>query len=258
VPPIVSVSALDFSYPRDRRRALDGFELSIDGGARCIVVGRNGAGKSTLLHILAGKHMVPEDKVRVLGRPAFHDTSLIAEVTFLGGPFRFDVDIVVGDILARTPGVDRERAQRLIGILDVDTRWHMHRVSDGQRRRVQILLGLLRPSRLLLLDEVTTDLDLIARVDLLELLREETEKNGATILYATHIFDALEDWATHVAYLRQGKLVRLSRLGEIGELDDHRRRGVSSPLYRTIEGWFRSEGPSGAAETSVDFAGQPR
>jgi CCR4-NOT complex subunit CAF16 len=178
--------------------------------------------------------------VRVLGRPAFHDTTLAAEVTFLGGPFRFDVDIVVGDILARTPGLDEERAGRLIGILDVDPAWHMHRVSDGQRRRVQILLGLLRPARLLLLDEVTTDLDLIARVDLLELLREETTR-GATILYATHIFDALEDWATHVAYLVRGRLARLQRLDELVDLAELRRRGVASPLYRTIERWFRAE-----------------
>jgi CCR4-NOT complex subunit CAF16 len=241
VAPILSVSSLFFSYPRDGRRALDGLSVDVEAGARCIVVGRNGAGKSTLLHILAGKHLVPEERVRVLGRPAFHDTSLAAEVTFLGGQFRFNVDIVVGDILARTPGLDRVRADRLLGILEIDPAWHMHRVSDGQRRRVQILLGLLRPARLLLLDEVTTDLDLIARVDLLELLREETEARGATILYATHIFDALEDWATHVAYLVRGRLALHARLDEIADLAEMRRRGVASPLYRTIEAWFRGE-----------------
>jgi len=238
---LVSVNDLTFRYPRDQRLALDRLSLELPAGVRCIVVGRNGAGKSTLLHILAGKHLIPEDKVRVLGRPAFHDTSLAADVQFLGGPFRFDVDIVVADILLRTPGLDRERADRIIGILDIDPGWHMHRVSDGQRRRVQILLGLLRPSRLLLLDEVTTDLDLIARVDLLELLREETEARGATILYATHIFDALEDWATHVVYVRAGRLARLTRIDALAELGELRRRGVASPLYRTIEGWFRSE-----------------
>ncbi len=241
MPPVVSVDSLDFVYPRDRRRVLEGFSLEIDAGVRCIVVGRNGAGKSTLLHILAGKHLVPVEKVKVLGRPAFHDTSLAADVTFLGGQFQFDVDIVVGDILARTPGTDPERVARLVHILDVDVGWHMHRVSDGQRRRVQILLGLLRPARLLLLDEVTTDLDLIARVDLLELLREESEVRGATILYATHIFDALEDWATHLAYIRNGRLALLAPLGELADLAELRRRGVASPLYRTIEHWFRSE-----------------
>src|SRR5262249_62143084 len=102
-------------------------------------------------------------------------------------------------------------------------------------------LGLLGPAKLLLLDEVTTDLDLIARVDLLELLREETEERGATILYATHILDALEDWATHVAYLHHGKLVRFLALGDVPELLALRRRGISSPLYRVVEAWLREE-----------------
>ncbi len=205
--PIVSIQGLDFRYPSVDRRALEDLHFVVEPGWRCLLVGRNGAGKTTLLHILAGKHMVPEDSVLVLGRPAFHDTSLAAEVTFLGGPFRFDVDVVVADILQRTPGIDMWR--RAIGCspcLGVNPGWHMHRISDGQRRRGQILLGLLHPPRLLLLDEVTTDLDLIARVELLEFLREETEQSGAAILYATHILPTrLEDWATHIALPRAGQ-----------------------------------------------------
>jgi len=239
--PTVEILELDFRYPTSDRRALDDLNLVLEPGMRCIVVGRNGAGKTTLLHILSGKHMVPEAKVLVLGRPAFHDTSLAAEVTFLGGPFKFDVDVVVADILARTPGIDPARRDRLLATLGVNPGWHMHRISDGQRRRVQILLGLLHPAKLLLLDEVTHDLDLIARVDLLELLREETEKRGATILYATHILDAIEDWATHVLYLHHGKLMRFIALADLPELAALRRRGVSSPLYRVVELWLRSE-----------------
>ena len=227
--PVIEVRGLDFTYQRATRPALIDFSLRIPAGVRCLLVGRNGAGKSTLLHLLAGKHLVPEEQVRVLGRPAFHDTTLAAEVTFLGGPFRFDVDIVVADILARTPHVDEARMRQLIEVLGVDTDWHMHRVSDGQRRRVQILLGLLNPSRLLLLDEVTTDLDLIARVDLLALLREETERNGTTILYATHIFDALDEWATHVVHVEGGRLVSFTPVEQL-----------ERPLYRLVERWLRA------------------
>jgi CCR4-NOT complex subunit CAF16 len=236
----VEILGLDFRYPTADRRALDDLNLVVEAGMRCIIVGRNGAGKTTLLHILSGKHMVPEAKVRVLGRPAFHDTTLAADVTFLGGPFKFDVDVVVADILARTPGIEPARRDRLLATLGVNPGWHMHRISDGQRRRVQILLGLLHPTRLLLLDEVTHDLDLIVRGDLLELLREETER-GATILYATHILDALEEWATHVIYLHHGKLVRFVALADLPELQGLRRRGVSSPLYRVVEQWLRGE-----------------
>jgi ABC-type uncharacterized transport system ATPase subunit len=55
-----------------------------------------------------------------------------------------------GDFPARKmidamPGVDEARKQRLMAVLDVDPEWRMHQVSDGQRRRVQICVGLLRP-----------------------------------------------------------------------------------------------------------------
>jgi CCR4-NOT complex subunit CAF16 len=225
---VIEISDLDFRYPRGRRPALEHFSFSVEEGRRVLLVGRNGAGKSTLLHLLAGRHLIAEDRVRVLGRPAFHDTSLVEDVTFLGGPFRFDVDIPVADILERAPGVEVGRRDRLLEVLGVDPGWHMHRISDGQRRRVQILLGLLRPSRLLLLDEITTDLDLIARLDLLELLRKESVERGATIVYATHIFDALEDWGTDVAFLEAGRLERHVRLA-----------ALPRPLYRVVEGWLR-------------------
>jgi CCR4-NOT complex subunit CAF16 len=228
---LLEVRGLTFRYPGARAPALVDFQMQLEPGARCLLVGRNGAGKSTLLHVLAGRHLVPEEKVRVLGRAAFHDTSLAHEVSFLGGPFHFDVDIGVADILRNTPGVDAARRDRLLAVLGVDPGWHMHRVSDGQRRRVQILLGLLRPSRLLLLDEITTDLDLLARIDLLALLREECEQRGSAILYATHIFDALEDWATHVALLEAGRLLRLDPIGAL-PLGD-------TPLHRLVERWLR-------------------
>ena len=237
--PILEIRGLDFRYPSAQRRALDGFELALGPGIRCLLVGRNGAGKTTLLHVLAGKHLVPEDKVLILGRPAFHDPSLAGEVTFLGGSYTFDVDIVVADMLQRTPGIDPVRRDRLLTALGVNPGWHMHRISDGQRRRVQILLGLIKPARLVLLDEVTTDLDPLARAQLLEFLREETETRGVTVLYATHIFDTLEEWATHIALLEDGKLARLTEIRDLPELRAPGQQKSRSPLYRVVEKWLR-------------------
>ena len=64
---------------------------------------------------------------------------------------------------------------------------------------------------MLLLDEITVDMDVVGRLDLLKFFVEECETRGATIIYATHIFDGLEKWITHVAYLADGQL----RIGEL-------------------------------------------
>jgi len=218
-----------------------GVDLEVEHGARCLLLGANGAGKTTLLRIVAGKHMVPEESVRVLGRSAFHDTSLADRVEFLGGGFPFEVDIRVGTLVDGVMGVDPARRERLIQLLEVDLDWHMHSVSDGQRRRVQILLGLMRPSEVLLLDEVTTDLDLIARQDLLAFLAAECERHGTAILYATHILGALDDWATHLAYMVAGRIVLMERLENIPDLVRLRESGSSAPLLRLMDGWLRRD-----------------
>lgn len=92
-------------------------------------------------------------------------------------------DIVVSHFLDSVGGYrHKERRNRLLDILDVDLDWHMHQISDGERRRVQLVMGLMAPWDVLLLDEVTVDLDVLVRDELLSFLKEESESRGATIL----------------------------------------------------------------------------
>jgi CCR4-NOT complex subunit CAF16 len=228
--PAIEVRALEFAYP-DGPAVLRGLDFALAPGARCLLVGANGSGKTTLLNVLAGRHMRADAAARVLGRPVFSDTALAGDVALLGGLFPFDVDLSVDEILARQHGVDDARRERLLGVLGVERGWRMSRVSDGQRRRVQLVLGLLRPKRVLLLDEVTTDLDVLARADLLAFLRDESEQGGATILYATHIFDGLETWATELAHLHKGTIVQHVPIASLA---------AGAPLGRTMERWLRA------------------
>lgn len=118
----------------------------------------------------------------------------------------------------------------------------MHQVSDGQRRRVQIFLGLIRPFKILLLDEVTVSLDVVVRQDLLRWLKMESETRGATILYATHIFDGLDDWPTHLHYLcNKGHTGWQGKIGDLGLYQQLRAKGEPSPLLRIAESWLRAE-----------------
>jgi len=204
--PAIEIRGLTFSYPGAQAPVFSDLSLAIPGAARCLLLGANGVGKSTLLRLVAGRHLIRPEVVSVLGRPAFHDTNLAGEVAFLGGPFPFSADIRVGEILAARAGVDPARRARVLGILEIDPDWRMHQVSDGQRRRVQLLLDLERRLRVILLDEVTAELDVLARADLLAFLREESEGHGLTVVYASHVFDGLGSFATHVAFLSPGRL----------------------------------------------------
>ncbi|KAL9999783.1 putative P-loop containing nucleoside triphosphate hydrolase [Helianthus debilis subsp. tardiflorus] len=121
-------------------------------------------------------------------------------------------------------GDNPQRRAELIKVLDIDLSWRMHKVSDGQRRRVQICMDLLKEFKVHLLDEITVDLYVLARADLLTFLKKECEERGATIIYATHIFDGLENWPSHIVYVAHGKLQLASTMEE-----------------RTVEQWLRKE-----------------
>ena len=92
-------------------------------------------------------------------------------------------DIVVSHFLDSVGGYRyKERRDHLLDLLDVDLDWRMHNISDGERRRVQLCMGLMAPWDILLLDEVTVDLDVLVRHELLAFLKQDSEARGATII----------------------------------------------------------------------------
>ncbi|KAI8341176.1 P-loop containing nucleoside triphosphate hydrolase protein [Chlamydoabsidia padenii] len=244
----VDVENLNFDYGGPP--ILDNLSLILKPGSRCILVGANGVGKTTFLRILGGKRMVSGNKVNVLGKNVFQDAP--KGVTYLGTEWannpvvRSDLSV---DYLLYSMGSKRwpERTQRLLKVLDVDTKWHMHQVSDGQRRRVQLVMGLLQPWDLLLLDEVTVDLDVLVRADFLAFLKEETDTREATIVYATHIFDGLGQWPTHVAHVTEGTIVGLHTMDdhfeelEKAKQDNRNRHSLDSPLMELCYEWLRQD-----------------
>ena len=92
-------------------------------------------------------------------------------------------DIIVSHFLDSVGGYRyKERRDFLLDLLDIDPDWHMHNISDGERRRVQLCMGLMAPWDVLLLDEVTVDLDVLVRHELLGFLRQDSEARDATII----------------------------------------------------------------------------
>ncbi|KAJ3195374.1 CCR4-NOT regulatory complex component [Irineochytrium annulatum] len=255
----IEVRDLTFDF-NGAHKALDGVNLDLARGSRTLLVGANGAGKSTLLRLLAGKTMV-KGGVRVLGKNPFFESNL--GVTYLGTEWAMNPvvrrDIPVARLLKSLGAQEHpERCSQLLDIMDIDPDWHMHEVSDGQRRRVQIVLGLMKPWDVLLLDEVTVDLDVLVRRDLLDFLVSETQTRPCTIVYATHIFDGLGGWPTHVAHIADGVMLKVRDVmgqGGFPELEEERalsragREGAggmlievdNSPLLRVVEKWLRED-----------------
>jgi CCR4-NOT complex subunit CAF16 len=230
-------------------RVLKNINLTLAPGQRVLVVGGNGAGKSTLLSVLAGKHLTTDDTALIFGRDSFRDTMLNQlrayvsadwghrSVAFASHAMAYSADIAIEEMMVKLQAEFPERRNYLLQVLRIDPKWRLHRLSDGQRRRVQLFLALIRPSKLIILDEVLGMLDIISRENILSFLKEETETRQATVLLATHIFDGTEVWASHVVYICKGTI------GYHGTIQDcvTLHTGTPLPMYRVVELWLRQE-----------------
>ncbi|KAF2084635.1 ABC transporter-like protein [Saccharata proteae CBS 121410] len=206
--PSIAVKSLSYLFP-DGSSGLRDVILDLPPGSRTLLIGANGAGKTTLLRLLSGKRMAPSDTVLIGGVDPFKDG--LEGVTYLGLEWVLNpivrTDIDVPSLLSSVGGdYYTERRDQLVDILDIDLNWRMHAVSDGERRRAQLAMGLIRPWTILLLDEITVDLDLLSRSNFLKFLKTETETRPCTIVYATHILDNLAEWPSHLVHMSLGKV----------------------------------------------------
>lgn len=186
--------------------------------------------------------MAPTGTVSISGIDPF--TSGLEGVTYLGLEWVLNpivrTDIDVPTLLASVGGdYYTERRDELVHVLDVDPAWRMHAVSDGERRRVQLAMGLLRPWRVLLLDEITVDLDLLSRSDFLAFLKRETESRPCTIVYATHILDNLAHWPTHLVHMHIG---RVKEWGQVEKFNvEGLRKSGNSQLGELVLEWLKDD-----------------
>ncbi|KAL9040016.1 MAG: hypothetical protein Q9214_004646 [Letrouitia sp. 1 TL-2023] len=243
-PPSINVTSLSYAFPNGST-GLHNISFTLPPGSRTLLIGANGAGKTTLLRLLSGKRLSPPGTILVAGTDPF--TTGLEGVTYLGTEWVLNpivrTDIDVPTLLASVGGNHfRARRDALVALLDIDLRWRMHAVSDGERRRVQLAMGLLRPWRVLLLDEVTVDLDLLSRSRLLEFLRRETEARDAAIVYATHILDRLAAWPTHLVHMHMGRIKEWGSMAHFDGVDDElRRKSGNSQLGQLVLRWLEDD-----------------
>ena len=215
-----------------RRTTLKIGVLDVYRGERVLVCGCNGAGKSTFLSILGGRKLVQSHCANILGRECFNDCSLGSKVCYLGEWWRSDffLDISIRKFLGDQVCA-KGRCSTLCDVLQVDLEWRISQLSDGQRRRCQILASLTASDdfELYILDEVTSDLDIVCQERLLGWLRRETQTMGATVLFATHIMDGMDEWASRIVYMGDGMVAKDSPVV------------TSINLYRQLREWMMAK-----------------
>ena len=209
----VQITKLDFHY--DLKRIFTNFSLRLEYGNCYVVSGLNGCGKSTLLKLISGKKLCPYGSVNVCGKDPFRDTSTSNEIAYLSNdwgtntvaysgyniPIQSSIQVKDMMVELRKTYVDREHILRKV--LGINLEWSLNSISEGQRKRVQLYLGLIKPFKICLLDEITVNLDVLVKTRLMNFLKTESTENKACVVYVTHIFDGLNEWCSKLIYLKK-------------------------------------------------------
>jgi ABC-2 type transport system ATP-binding protein len=222
--------------------AVNDVSLSVAPGETLGLLGPNGAGKSTLIRMLttlvpitSGRIVLHGDDVRANPDAARLSIGVIPQA------MTSDVDLSIEEnlsIYAKLYGVSREDRRRIIPeLLELvnlaDRRASLvGTLSGGMRRRVEIARGLVHSPLILVLDEPTTGLDPVSRVDVWEMLTRIKRERQLTILVTTHYMDEADRLCDRIAIVDRGKLVAL---------DTPRALKLAVPGASAIEAQFANE-----------------
>ena len=231
--------------------AIDGLDLFVDAGEVVALLGPNGAGKTTAVEILEGYRRPDAGTVRVLGM----------DPQTGGRAFRERIGVVLQEAGFEETFTPRELIRlhagyypcpravnevlRLAGLQEkADAR--IRTLSGGQRRRLDLALGIVGDPEMIFLDEPTTGFDPSARRNAWEVV-DGLRDLGATILLTTHYLDEAEHLADNVVIIDHGRVVASGTPAELAA-----RAGAGTVIsFRLPSGVTRADLPVVGTEQRV-------
>ena len=200
--------------------ALDRADFVVQPGRIVGLIGPNGAGKTTALRALLGLTTY-EGELNVLGREPFaerallmQEASFIADVAVL--PEWLRVQQAIDFVAGVHPRFRRERAAALLAKTDIGTRRRIGQLSKGMKTMVHLALTMAIDARLLVLDEPTLGLDIIARRGFYDALVNDYMDETRTIVITTHQVEVVENLLTDVLFIDKGRIVLDCSVEDIG------------------------------------------
>ncbi|MFB6551173.1 ABC transporter ATP-binding protein [Streptomyces sp. NPDC056405] len=209
VPPVIQARGLTMAY--GDIDVLHGIDLDVHRGEVFALLGPNGAGKTTTVEILEGFRQRSAGEVRVLGAdPERGDDAWRGRIGLVLQSWRDHPRWRVAELLTHFATYypdprDPAELLALVGLTDQADR-QVNRLSGGQRRRLDVALGIVGRPELLFLDEPTTGFDPEARREFHLLVERLAHDEGVTVLLTTHDLMEAERLADRIAMLVGGRI----------------------------------------------------
>ena len=217
---VIETERLDLLY--GRKKALNQLTLRIPRGRIHAIVGANGAGKSSLFRILLGVQSPNAGRATILG----HDCKTLTErererIGFVNEEHSLPSWLRVDELVAMQrrlyPAWDEQRYRSIIDHFHVLPEQRIAGLSRGERAGVNLAMALAQTPELLILDEPTLGLDVVAKRAFLEAVLSSVDECDATIIYCSHQMDEIERLADNLILLERGELKHMSPPDEFCE-----------------------------------------
>ncbi len=219
---MLTIQGLNKTY--QGRKVLQNVSLSIAPGEIYGLLGPNGAGKTTTINILCNLLQADSGTVLINHQPVSEQTKRVIGVAPQESLFYRSLTCQENlHFFASLYGLHSKRRQQQIQSclqalgLTEQANLPADRLSGGMQRRLSLAIALVHQPKLLILDEPTTGLDLEARYDLWELIRN-LQQEGITILLTTHLLDEAERLCDRIGILKQGSILAEGTLPELRQL----------------------------------------
>ena len=192
--------------------ALENVTCTIGSGCIYGMVGSNGAGKSTFLRTLTGVYQPDGGEIRIDGEPVWDNPAVKRRIAYVPDELYF----LAGANLNRMermyrnlyPDFDRDEFLQQCRRFNLPTDKKIKEFSTGMKAKFKVLAALSHKAELLILDEPTVGLDVIARDEVLNMLREYMEENeSSSILISSHISSDLESLCDDFYMIHAGKII---------------------------------------------------
>src|SRR5580704_3001447 len=214
------IQARDLSKKYGSNVALDHVNFSVEAGRIVGLIGPNGAGKTSALRAILGLTGY-EGELEVLGREPFGErAALMTEASFIADvavlPAWLRVDQAIDFVAGVHPRFRRDRALALLAKTQITGKRRMRELSKGMKTLVHLALTMAIDARLLVLDEPTLGLDILARRAFYDALVNDYMDATRTIVITTHQVEEVENLLTDVLFIDKGRIVLDCSVEDIG------------------------------------------
>lgn len=199
---------------------LNGLNVTINEGGIFAILGPNGSGKTTLIKCLLGIVVPNKGEITYKGKSVLKKWEYRNDLNYLPQIANFPSNLTVIELIEMVKNLRPKQANEKELIKQFGLTDSLHKklgnLSGGTKQKVNIVLTFMFDSNLIILDEPTNGLDPIALIHLKELILKEKAK-GKTILITTHIMSFVDEMASEIVFILDGKIYFKGSIDELKE-----------------------------------------